>query len=415
MSYMRDADGNRLDEISIKRKLSIPKYSPNTQYAGPVSTDNPTVTTGVAVDAAFNKNYAVTGGALPANWPLDAWGKMVVAGGQWLALTSDAATGSVATYRFMYDGSELMLFTAANALLMDLYIDGKPYASNPIALATSAGFGSFGLTKMVFGSATPRLIEYRTLAGTATLFAKNPYRMWKPGPDINPKVAVVGDSWVYPTTLSDTLNAAATPDPFLRGAYQRMPALLGITSLATDGVGATGYIADAAGAEEPFGGSTRLAWLQTINPDVIIVHGGGMNDLFYGNTTAATITAATTYFTTLRTNHPNAKLVFVEGFTPPGFTPATYNPNAVIIRQGVQTNLAAAGVGAYFLDVATTQPAIYGTGYVTAGNANDNSSIYVGSDSYHLSARGAAYVRQFLHTKIGRILADNGDLVDELI
>lgn len=390
-----------------------PDYTPNPQRMGPVSTDAPTVTTGVAADAAFNKSYVTAANALPAIWPIDAYGKFVISSNNWSARSSASSISSVTTYRFMADGSELLLFTYAGFEL-DLWIDGRPYASNPILTAVSSGFSPFGFQKLVFADARPRLIEFRSISGLVGVYTKNPYRCWKPGPDKNPKVAVVGDSYVTPTTLSDTLAANATPDPWLRGIYQRMPALLGITSLVTDGLGGTGYI-NGGGSSLPYTHASRISWLQDVDPDVIIVHGGGVNDLFGGSSTADIITAAVNYFTTLRTNHPDAKLVFVEGFSPPGFIPGTYNPNFITIRQGVQTALAAAGIDAYFIDVATTQPPIYGTGYVTNANANDNSSLYVGHDTFHLSVRGAAYVRNFLYTKIRTVLADRGELVGTLI
>lgn len=412
MAYMKDADGNRLDAMHVKATASASQYRPRDSYVGVATADAPTVTVGNSIDGTFNKVYIPAGGVLPANWPVDAWGSMAVAASSWLSFTSVAATGSVTTYRMMADGSDVMLLTQASNALLDLYVDGQPYASNPIALSVTTGLAPFGFTKLVFGSAKPRLLEFRSITGVAAVYTKNPYRLWKPSADANPKIAVVGDSWVYPTTLSDTTAANASPDTWLRGAYQRMAPHLGLTSLVTDGIGSTGYINGGA-PSRPYGHATRLAWLAAIDPDVIVVHGGGINDLFGGSSEADIITAATAYFTALRAAHPDARLIFVEGFIPPGF--AAYAASVVPIRQGVQAALNAAGIDAYYLDVATTQPPIFGTGYVTATNGTGNSDLYVGFDTYHLSARGHEFVRRFLAPKIARVLADNGDLAGQLI
>ncbi|MEP6710545.1 MAG: SGNH/GDSL hydrolase family protein [Candidatus Saccharibacteria bacterium] len=398
-------------KIGTEQSKRVP-YTPQSSYTGPASTDTPTIQYGQPVDGVtYNESYAVAAGALPAVWPVDCWGSMSVTSNTWTAKTSQAGVGSVATYRLMMDGDKLSIFTYATPFLIDLFIDGKPFTGNPITPVATPGFGVYGIQNFLFPSAKPRLIEFRMINGLVAIYTQKPYRIWKPPSALNPKVAVVGDSYVYPAVMSDTVAGSIATGAFLKGAYQRMAATLGITSMTSDGVGGSGYLA----GSPPYSNAARLAWLTNLNPDVIIVHGGGANDLYTGQTVANTVTAATNYFTTLRANHPNAKLVFVEGFSPPLFTPSIFNPNYTAVRAGVQANLAAAGVNTYFIDVATTRPPIDGTGYVTAPTGGGNSDIYIGSDTAHLTEKGNTYVQAFLATKIAKILEDDGKLVGILI
>lgn len=412
---MRDADGNRLDDIRIKERLERGSYTPRDSLSGLAATDAPTVTTGSAVDATFNETYAIAGNALPAIWPIDAYGDFAIASNTWLATVSDTPGGSPGiacstTHRIMCDGDAFQVFGYGTGFEADLFIDGRPYASNPISLAVTTGFSPFGLTKLVFGSAKPRLLEWRTSSGIVAVYTKKPYRLWKPAPDPNPRIAVVGDSYVAPAVMSDTVAGQITSGMYESGIYQRLGAVLGLTSLVTDGIGGTGYL-NGGGSATPYGHANRLAWLSTLNPDVVMVHGGGANDIFGGNTDAATIAAAIAYFQAVRALLPDAKLVFVEGMSPPGFA---YNTRYATVSAGVRSGLADLA-GIYFLDLATTRPPLNGTGYVTAANGTGNNDIYAGSDTYHLSRKGSTYLRHVIATKMRRVLADNGPLEGTLI
>lgn len=407
--------GFREDLEQLVREAA--QYDPNQLIQLP-ATDNPTVTTGVAGDAAFNQAYQITGNVLPAVWPVEVFGPATIVNNLQSVKTSNTAIATVSTYRTILDGPEFSWFTYADPnFTWDLYIDGRPYASNPITPLSSTGFAPYGFQKLVFGSAkeSGRLLELRGIGGLNSVFTKKPYTLRKPPPPRNPKIAVVGDSYVAPTVMQDAANAQVTADSFLSGIYQRMGQELGQLSLVTDGIGGTGVLAPG-GGNRPYTHPERIAWLQATNPDVIVVHGGGANDIFTGNTDAAIIAAFISYFVTLKTNHPNAKLVFVEGFAPPGFTPATYNPRYIAIREGVQAGLAAAGVDAYFIPVASLNPpAIHGTGFLGSPNASGNSDIYVGLDGIHLSRGGNRHARGIIARPLRRILADNGPLVGQLV
>lgn len=379
--------------------------------AGPVAADTPTVTTGAAGDAAYNQQYQ--NAAIPS--VVQAYGVPSNSGSNYSAKSSVAGIATVSTYSFMTDSDKFSLFAYAGGFVADLFVDGRPFANNPITLGASSGFAPYGFNNFVFPAAKPagRLIEFRTISGVSALFCVKPYRIWKPPLDPRPKITVTGDSFVAPTVMSDTAAGGAS-ELYSNGAYQRMAMQLGTPNLVTDGIGGTGYLAGG-GSNLPYSHATRIQWVIDRAPDIHIVHGGGANDFYNGFTLAATITAAKAYFTALRAALPYTKLVFVEGFAPPLAGFAGNNANYIALRTALQTELAAIGV--YYIDVATTLPAISGTGhgYVTAVLSDGNSNIYIGSDAVHLTVKGNQYVRAFLATKIAKVIADDGSLVNTLI
>lgn len=391
---------------------NCPPWVPRESLTGPAASGNdaPTITTGIALDGAFNEQYIISGNTLPNPWPVYAWGvPYSIVGNQYNMKRSDVGVGTVTTYRFMTDANEICWFSYTTGFHQNIFINGKPYASNPFVPGPTASYAPYGMTKLVFPTAAPRLIEVRTTTGFVGVYAKKPYRIWKPAPDPNPKIAVVGDSYVSPTTMQDAAAGAFPSGAYERGPWQNMAADLGLTSLVTDGIGGTGYIAGA-GPGTPYSHPNRVAWLQALDPDVIVYHGGGANDRYNAHSNTAIINAAIARFTDARAKHPNAKLVFVEGFAPPSHP---FTADYPVIRAGVQAGLNIKGV--YYLDVSTTRPPIQGTGYVTAANGSGNSDIYIGSDTAHLTAKGSDYVRRILSDKMKRVLADDGRLDGALI
>lgn len=395
----------------------VPYVPDERRWGGPATDQVSAIATGVAGDASFNEQYVIQNpNIVPANWPVDCFGWVTSVSNQWASRTSQSGTGTVSTYRMMTDADELVVYMYGAPFVSDLFVDGRPYASNPWAPAATAGQGSYGWQKFTFTSAKPRLIELRQTAGLVGIYVKKPYRVWKPPPDPNPSIAVVGDSWVLPTVLSATTTGNETGDTYLPGIYQRMAALLGITKMVSDGIGGTGYLAPG-GSNLPYNEASRLSWISTVNPDVLIVHGGGVNDFANAaNWTVQQVTdAAVSYFKEARRRLPNAKLVFMEGNYTPYANFANHVSDMIALRQNVQSQLNDAGVEAYYIDVVTTRPPLNGTGYVTATNGSGNTDIYVGSDQAHLTTRGNQYIRHFLAPKIAKVLADDGQLVGQLV
>jgi hypothetical protein len=388
---------------------SQPPYNPRDHLTGSPSTDITSVSTGVALDGALNNSYQVTNPVTSA-WPVDAYGNMGVVNSAFLSTTSKGDANLV-THRFMTDAPKVMLFSYGTGWNVDLFVDGKPYGSNPIALTTTAAYGILGLWTITFPNDNTRLVEIRLTAGLISMFCAKPYRIWKPAPESSPKIAVVGDSYVYPSVMSNTAAGGVSTGAFDLGIWQQMAPRLGLTSMTFDGVGGSGYTVP--GSSVPYADAARIAHLQKVNPDVIIIHGGGHNDFYYNKTVTETAAGAIAYFIKLRTLFPNAKLVFVEGMSNP--TIASHNADFVALRKAVQAGLAGVIRGMYFIDVATSGPQVSGTGHVTAANSSGNSDIYVGSDAIHMTQKGNAFMTRYLSGKIRRILFDNGALDGTLI
>lgn len=380
------------------------RYTWQQSRMGPVATDVTAVTANATPDGTYNKSYAVASSALPSDWPVEA-GKTIdyfATTSRWQAKGTNVTANPVdRTMRIMCDGPKFAMEFQGATEQVWVHLDGRPAALTPYVQAQ-------GFMTITFPDARPRLIELRTRAAIRTVYTANPYRCWKPAPTLNPSVIVMGDSYVLPTVTQPTGGATVYNG---MGLYQSMPDMLGITDMWADGIGSTGYLRESSGgAADRY--SDRLATLTALNPDMLVVHGGGATDLNAGSTTAQIITAANALFTAARAALPRAKLVFVEGFAPPnGYS--TFNPSYTTIRQGVQAALTSVGV--YYLDVATTIPPLNGTGYVGALAGTGNNDLYIGSDGIHPTIAGHQYLRGFLAGKLRKVLADDGALVNTLI
>lgn len=394
------------------------QYVPN-PLSRTVTPDTAVVTLGAAADGAYNEAYALSGGALPAIWPVDAFGKMQVLNGTWAAVAPSGAA-TVTTFRFMTDSDSIALsvYVGTSGFQMSLFVDGQPFSGNPYTPAITSGFSPFGLQTIVFNTgAKPegRLIEIRMVDGLAGIYVKKPYRVWKPTPNRNPKICVVGDSYVLPYVMNDASAGQVTVGGYDAGIYQQMNEQLGLTSLTTDGIGGSGFIMGGT-ASMPYGHATRLQWLADLQPDVVLVHGDGANDRHNGYSVSQIVNAAVPYISAVRGAVPSAKIGYLEGWAPPGFNPSVFNPDYIAIRQGVQAGVSAAGVKmVYYLDIATTRPPLNGTGYVTNPQGDGNSDYLVGSDGIHLTAKGNKYARGVIAPKVARMLADDGRLAGSLI
>ena len=289
-----------------------------------------------------------------------------------------------------------------------VYIDGRPAnGAQPMTIGEGATYNT-----IVFPSARVRQIEIRTLAGIGGMFTHKPYSLWKPPARQGPRVLVIGDSWTSSASVVNHLNAT----------YWNIGPHLGSDDVWVDHYGGTGYTvgtgADGSGANRyidrvensALGGIT---WdLEAIDPDMVVVHGGGANDCYKGRTNQQIIDGVVAVFTRLRQRLPLAKLVFVEGFGPPLF--AQFNPRYVQIREAVQQQLR--GVGVYYIDVATTRPWVTGQGTATApANDGTNADKFISTDGAHVTDEGGRYVRNRLGAPLRTVLLDDGARLNTLI
>lgn len=374
----------------------------------PITTDITSISQSNTPDGTLNHQYILgNSSAIPSTYPVD------------LGLGTIAATTNAfgyAEYSYpLYGGHTIRMMTDApklaikfgyvsSAYAYQVFIDGAPVTLDPVV-----GNAGLYLTMVFPSSGRARLVEICMRAGVGSIYVAQPYRVWKPGVRPAPKILVMGDSYAMTTSYDNSGNAL----PGEYGMYHRMPGDLGVVNMSVDGVGGTGYIfRNAGGIGAPNNNyADRLASAIALAPDVLIIHGGGANDLANGYTTAQIITAATNLFQAARAGLPNAKLVFIEGFAPPVF--GSFNASYTTIRAGVQANCMNTGV--YYVDVSTTDPWLSGTGYYGATNGTGNSDIYVGPDGTHLLAKGSDYLRSRMADRLRAILADNGALVNTLI
>jgi lysophospholipase L1-like esterase len=365
-----------------------------------------TVTLSAPADAGtYNRQYIYS--TAGAAWPVDS-GHVVTVNAAGYEYNSNP--GGMRRARFMCDRDRVQLFMAPAGAgnTFEVYIDGKRQSSTPFAFVTSAG--QYVTIVVPGGVHRPRLFEVVTDAGISLVATSKPGKIWKPGPPVGPKVLVVGDSFCQPTVSANTGTGYATTRT--EGIYQNIAPLLGLPDVLCQGLGGTGWLRTN-GASQNY--RTRIpALLTTFAPDVLVVHGGGLNDLVNGFTVDQVRDQVIAAMTEFREARPGMKLVFVEGIAPPGATPGTINPQYVSISS--QARAALTSVGVYWIDVATTSPWINGAGNVNAVNADgENANVYVGGDNIHPTAAGHIYIRERVAIALRRILADDGTLVNTLI
>ena len=414
------AISQRLGAARMAARLSLPD-----SRLGPVAPaeDVPVVTLNAVADASYNKVYNVTGTGAGVAGKFRDFGDV----GEgldfdynvtWLVNFSGYQQ-TPRSLRFMTDANKVCLALASTAPLYNqgfvLYVNGRPVN------ATGSGFvpgtaQTVGLHTLVFPTAKPRLIEVRASTYFAAVYLPAPYNIWKPPARRGPRTLIIGDSYTFNSNVTDNI---------MNAAYWNIGPHIGSDDVWLDPYGGTGYtvghVADGSGGTSFFNrvdaniALLSQTWnIEAINPELVVVHGGGANDIFKGKTDAQIIAGVVATFQRLRARLPNAKLVFVEGFAPPGFTPATYNPRFKAIREGAQAALTATGV--YYIDVATTRPWIRGAGTIAAPNADaENANVYITGDTFHPNGPGHLYIRHRMGTALRRVLADDGARLNSLI
>jgi lysophospholipase L1-like esterase len=423
MAYMKGSDGIRLDTIPVKTRLDgleslgdliagqFPAPDQRRLY-GPVTVDMPDVNLNIAAaNPPYNQQYIISGGVLPAGWPVDTGDAPVTIAGNYITYVSAGNSAlQPRRYRFMCDADRVAFLInsgSAGGLVWGdffLYVDGAPVSLTKYDPAAGNQY-----QELVFDDARPRLIEILTCAPLNSVYCPKPYRCWMPPEPTGIKALIAGDSYTAGGTIIGGTLASPTVGDYIQGFAPQLGLELGVGSWSTDGVGGTGYIRRNIGNSNY---NDRAAEHIARAPDAIIVGGGGSNDLFHGHSVNDIVAAATTYFTTVRAGLPNAKLVFMEGFAPPvGFS--TFNDEYTAIRTQLQAALD--DVGVYYIDIATSAAWLDGSGYVGATTGIGNSDIYVGNDGIHPSPAGNRYIQKRLAPKIRAALADNGDLVNTLI
>jgi hypothetical protein len=362
------------------------------------------VTLAVGADASFNRAYMRGAGAVPANWPVDyGWHSPFLSGST--EHQGSPTTYGVTTRRMMSDADEIILahypvVTAGTVNYgIQVYVDGQPVTAEPQRFTA----GGLTYTKIAFPSgAKTRLIEWITECGLTGVYVRKPYSLWKPQPLDGPHVYVIGDSMATPTVYGDTGTGTDHPTGF--GAFQGIAPHLGLTQINVDGVGGSGYLRASSQANYRDRMNLKLVdplyGMNTQLPHVLVVHGGGANDLYHSFTVAAIKDQVVAMFGEARDLlGPDAQLVFIEGMALSGGF-STFADEYADIRDHVIANLP----DVYVIGTAGW---LLGPGNVNTPDAGaENHNLYIGADNIHFSIAGNLYYRQRLAPKLRRVLAD---------
>lgn len=390
-----------LAQEAMATKSRTPARADTRKLLGPVHPDVTTCLTGQEPAAGYTTTYDVGAGSTPAaGYPVGFTHGDVFANAGYINRLWPQAY-STWSGRFTFDGDNLaVLYYGAASSAMQVFVDGVP-AHTGVLNATHAN--KFLVLK--FSTARPRSIEIRTSASLGSIYCVKPYTCTRAARPAGPLVGVIGDSYAMPSIYDSTAAVYAQI-----GAYQQIGPHVGVEEVLIDGIGGSGY--GVAGLGTSY--QDRLAAMCARKPDVLWIHGGGANDLNQGRTVGQVVGDAVALFTRARDLLPSmSKLVFMEGFAPPVFTPATFNPNYAAVSAQLRTALA--GVGVYYVDVATTAPWITGTGNQASPTGAGNSDVYIGSDGVHPTVAGYRYLAHRIGERMRTITDDDGTLLNQLV
>jgi lysophospholipase L1-like esterase len=325
---------------------------------------------------------------------------------------------------FYYDGQTFELFGKAFAATekIRMRIDGKLVTFDQgTTIGTGLSAGTLYYFKCDLGTSAMRLIELEFAGATPSFggIVSEPTATITRGPAPSLRIAA----------LTDSIGAGA-------GSYSRLDSWVGVVAelLGSDvgmwnaGIGGTGYVAGAGTNDY----QTRVPDVVASRPDIVFVQ-GGQNDTTF--TTAQVQAAATTLFSTLRTQLPKALIVAIGSYSA-GTPTVRKMADDAVIRSAAGANgclfvswldpsnatVAGSGVPAYtagviysngdiVVDATTGIPwqcttghtagasldttkwkataTFFGTGRVGATAGNGNADVAVSSDGTHPTARGS--------------------------
>lgn len=392
-----DLSGSYVSQQALPLKLNaISRQDRRERRLGPVTTDITSLVTTTTPDGTITRNWpvVVNNAATDAYCDFGQGGQWTITGSYW-AYPNLPKSFQQHSIRFMSDAPKLAiaLWNSLTYCAYQVFVDNAPVSLTPTALPSGTCF-----LVASFPSSATRLIEVRTQAAFGPIYTGSTYTVWRPRPLQKPRVLIVGDSYVSPIVWT---SAGALAN-YSTGIYQGIEDYLNIEDLWIDGVGGTGYLQRTGGLNNNY--NDRLSDHVAIDPDILVVHGGGANDMVNGTrNVSSTQVGVVAYFQGARAALPNAKLVFIEGFGPANSPYAALNTSYAQLSANLQTTLTATGV--YYVDVATTSPWLTGTGYTPGHTTGDgNSDRYVGSDGVHLTIEGAAFVKARMAPKLQAIL-----------
>jgi hypothetical protein len=269
----------------------------------------------------------------------------------------------------------------------------------PIALGIIAPDPSaFNYYQLVFPDRRPRQFLVEMPSGLVSSGIQNFY-----GVVCNDSISKVSAPNMPPFTMSFVGTS------YYAGNATLFPtAALGIAPQIAKSLGCTSYWVDQAGGGTGYVQSTifatpaRIAALAATNPAVVVIAGGGINDIgaasivAAGPATAAALAieqnAALSYYKAVRAALPNALMLVI------GSEAGSTGPSAAIFNmETAVANAVALFNDPYCIYIPASQsPAqksfISGTGTVAATNGSGNSDVYVSADAIHTVMAGSNYL-----------------------
>lgn len=314
----------------------------------------------------------------------------VVSNGNWFeqwgttsAVTTDIngtfATGSAGGFAFDTDALTICIAQAAAAgeYAPFIEVDGRMVIDGAAPFASTAATNYFTIT---FPDRRRRTVICRAQSNSTSTAFKGVYTdalgsafapTKAPG-DI--KGFFIGDSF----SVSTGSYFGEGPERGIAGA---MFDALGIRKFYIDGTGGTGF---AAGGASAYTVATRIGYITSVAPDVIVVM-CSVNDI--GQTQAAINTAVTTWLSSVRATAPNAQ-IYVLGM----MSRAT----AETLVEGYvrQILVTLADPKLVFVPVSgdAAGPWATGTGTSSAPAGSGNGDLYWSSDNLHPLSRGQLYL-----------------------
>ncbi|GAA2555435.1 hypothetical protein GCM10010409_33470 [Mycolicibacterium diernhoferi] len=291
-----------------------------------------------------------------------------------------------------YVSGDRFAFALLNTTVKDdfrIFVDDMPLTAGWDF--TASGLYSSNYAKVQF--ATSRVRKVRLLSSGLISFTgvlvPGAAAIWAAPPRF--RVAVVGDSYVQGgfDTGSDGW--------LMGGGLCNQLAILTGWEVLNLGQSNTGYVNDGGGTigKSTYGSAARLEAMAALPPIDLVIIFGSANDTGYA--TGTVVAAAGTYWSALKTAHPNIPIVVVgvESGSLEGFSPTVMDTlNTALINAAMASNDVAGAI-----DMRTT-PWVTGTGIDGSPEGDGNADFFISNDGRHPTRAGAACLAERITSEL---------------
>jgi lysophospholipase L1-like esterase len=364
----------------------------NNPRVNPIMTTPPTITASGTPTAGLSNVWINTGAKAAAFNYLG--GQPLLDGALFTQLNSVTVSGGytpfLGRFEIVADAVKVMftVLNVAGSATARFIVNGQYVSLTP---TTPAGGG--GYITLDFTAAGGRAVRTITMEGNASLHFQavtvGPTETVTRPAGVPQRMFVVGDSWVAAGGASSVYTAFP----------QVMADLLGIRDIWNGGVGGTGYLATASGAQGNY--RQRLSDMITAAPDIVVIEDAS-NDLAF--TPAAVQAEVTAYLSAILQQPVLAGIpIVVTGVNGGNIATATTAPYETAIANAVA---AINDPLVYFIPNISNPagPYMTGTGNTAAPNGTGNCDLYISSDNTHPNDAGHAYLARCLAADIARLV-----------